>query len=196
MSTAVDRWNVLKQKSREGGGPERVAKHKSGGRLTARERLETFFDPGTFVEIDPFVLHRVRAFGLDERRIPGDGVVTGWGEVDGRPICAFAQDATVFGGALGEAHAMKIVKVMETARKAGVPIVGLDDSGGARIQEGVMSLGGYGEVFFRNVTLSGVVPQISLILGPCAGGAVYSPAITDFVIMAKGTGQMFITGPD
>jgi propionyl-CoA carboxylase beta chain len=123
-------------------------------------------------------------------------VVTGWGEVDGRPVCAFAQDATVFGGALGEAHAMKIVKVMDTARKAGVPIVGLDDSGGARIQEGVLSLGGYGEVFFRNVLLSGVVPQLSLILGPCAGGAVYSPAITDFVIMTKGTGQMFITGPD
>jgi len=138
----------------------------------------------------------VDTFGMDERRVPGDGVVTGWGEVDGRPVCAFAQDATVFGGALGEAHAMKIVKVMDTARKAGVPIVGLDDSGGARIQEGVMSLGGYGEVFFRNVLLSGVVPQLSLILGPCAGGAVYSPAITDFVIMAKGTGQMFITGPD
>jgi acetyl-CoA/propionyl-CoA carboxylase carboxyl transferase subunit len=196
MSDAYDRWNVLKRKSREGGGADRVEKHRSAGKLTARERLESFFDPGTFTEIDPFVTHRVEKFGLADRRPPGDGVVTGWGEVDGRPVCAFAQDATVFGGALGEAHAMKIVKVMETARKAGVPIVGLDDSGGARIQEGVMSLGGYGEVFFRNVTLSGVVPQLSLILGPCAGGAVYSPAITDFVIMAKGTGQMFITGPD
>jgi acetyl-CoA carboxylase carboxyltransferase component len=196
MSESFDRWRVLKRQTREGGGTDRVAKHRAAGRLTARERLESFFDPGTFTEIDAFVTHRVAKFGLDERRIPGDGVVTGWGEVDGRPVCAFAQDATVFGGALGEAHAMKIVKIMETARKAGVPIVGLDDSGGARIQEGVMSLGGYGEVFFRNVLLSGVVPQISLILGPCAGGAVYSPAITDFVIMARGTGEMFITGPD
>jgi acetyl-CoA/propionyl-CoA carboxylase carboxyl transferase subunit len=196
MSDAFDRWAVLKRKSREGGGAERVGKHRAAGKLTARERLEAFFDPGTFTEVDPFVVHRVDKFGLEDRRPPGDGVVTGWGEVDGRPVCAFAQDATVFGGALGEAHAMKIVKVMDTARKAGVPIVGLDDSGGARIQEGVMSLGGYGDVFFRNVALSGVVPQLSLILGPCAGGAVYSPAITDFVIMAKGTGQMFITGPD
>jgi acetyl-CoA carboxylase carboxyltransferase component len=196
MSEAFDRWAVLKKKSREGGGTERVERHRAAGKLTARDRLEAFFDPGSFTEVDPYVTHRVDTFGLDERRVPGDGVVTGWGEVDGRPVCAFAQDATVFGGALGEAHAMKIVKVMETARKAGVPIVGLDDSGGARIQEGVMSLGGYGEVFFHNVLLSGVVPQLSLILGPCAGGAVYSPAITDFVIMTKGTGQMFITGPD
>ena len=196
MSEAFDRWNALKRKAREGGGAERVAKHKASGRLAARDRLEAFFDPSTFVEIDPFVTHRVRAFGLDERRIPGDGVVTGWGEVEGRPVCAFAQDATVFGGALGEAHAGKIVKIMETAQKAGVPLVGLNDSGGARIQEGVMSLGGYGEVFFRNVALSGVVPQISVVLGPCAGGAVYSPALTDFVIMARGQAQMFITGPD
>jgi acetyl-CoA/propionyl-CoA carboxylase carboxyl transferase subunit len=196
MSDAFDRWTVLKRRAREGGGEERVQKHRAAGKLTARERLESFFDADSFTEIDPFVTHRVEKFGLAERRPPGDGVVTGWGEVDGRPVCAFAQDATVFGGALGEAHAMKIVKIMETARKAGVPIVGLNDSGGARIQEGVMSLGGYGEVFFRNVTLSGVVPQLSLILGPCAGGAVYSPAITDFVIMSEGTGQMFITGPD
>jgi acetyl-CoA carboxylase carboxyltransferase component len=196
MSEAFDRWSVLQRKAREGGGAERVEKHRSAGKMTARERLEMLFDPGTFTEIDLFVTHRVEKFGLAERRPPGDGVVTGWGEIDGRPACAFAQDATVFGGALGEAHAMKIVKIMETARKAGVPILGLDDSGGARIQEGVMSLGGYGEVFFRNVELSGVVPQLSLILGPCAGGAVYSPAITDFVIMAKGTGEMFITGPD
>ncbi len=196
MTDPYERWRVLKKKAREGGGAERVAKHTASGKLTARDRLERFFDPGTFVEIDPFVTHRVSTFGLDERRIPGDGVVTGWGEVDGRPVCAFAHDATVFGGALGEAHAGKMVKIMETARKAGVPIVGLNDSGGARIQEGVMSLGGYGEVFLRNVTLSGVVPQISLVLGPCAGGAVYSPALTDFVIMARGQGQMFITGPD
>jgi len=196
MSEAFDRWTVLKKKAREGGGADRVERHRAAGKLTAHDRLEKFFDAGTFTEIDAFVTHRVDKFGMEERRVPGDGVVTGWGEVDGRPVCAFAQDATVFGGALGEAHAMKIVKVMETARKAGVPIVGLDDSGGARIQEGVMSLGGYGEVFFRNVLLSGVVPQVSLILGPCAGGAVYSPAITDFVIMTSGTGQMFITGPD
>ncbi len=196
MKPSFDRWNALKKRAREGGGAERVAKHRAGGKLTARDRLEAFFDPGSFTELDPFVTHRVTKFGLEERRIPGDGVVTGWGEVDGRPVCAFAQDATVFGGALGEAHAMKIVKVMDTARKAGVPIVGLNDSGGARIQEGVVSLGGYGEVFFRNVELSGVVPQLSLILGPCAGGAVYSPAITDFVIMARGTAHMFITGPD
>jgi acetyl-CoA/propionyl-CoA carboxylase carboxyl transferase subunit len=196
MSEAFDRWTVLKRKAKEGGGADRVERHRAAGKLTARERLESFFDPGTFTEIDAFVVHRATAFGLDERKVPGDGVVTGWGDVDGRPVCAFAQDATVFGGALGEAHAMKIVKVMETARKAGVPIVGLNDSGGARIQEGVMSLGGYGEVFFRNVLLSGVVPQISLVLGPCAGGAVYSPAITDFTIIARGTGQMFITGPD
>jgi propionyl-CoA carboxylase beta chain len=196
MSDPYGRWRALLKKSREGGGAERVAKHRAAGKLTARDRLEAFFDAGTFVEMDALVTHRVTTFGLGDRRIPGDGVVTGWGEVDGRPVCAFAQDATVFGGALGEAHAGKIVKVMEIARKAGVPIVGLDDSGGARIQEGVSSLGGYGEVFLRNVTLSGVVPQLSLILGPCAGGAVYSPAITDFVIMARGQGQMFITGPD
>jgi len=196
MSELFDRWKVLQKKSREGGGAERVARHRAGGKMTARDRLEAFFDPGTFTEVDAYVTHRVEKFGLEERRVPGDGVVTGWGEVEGRPVCAFAQDATVFGGALGEAHAMKIVKVMETARKAGVPIVGFNDSGGARIQEGVMSLGGYGEVFYRNVLLSGVVPQVSLVLGPCAGGAVYSPAITDFVIMARGTGQMFITGPD
>ncbi len=196
MSDAFDRWEVLKRATREGGGAERVAKHHAAGKLTARERLEAFFDSGTFEEIGAYVTTRATSFGMAERRIPGDGVVTGWGEVDARPVCAFAQDATVFGGALGEAHAAKIVAVMELARKAGVPIVGLNDSGGARIQEGVVSLGGYGDVFWRNVSLSGVVPQVSAILGPCAGGAVYSPALTDFVVMAHGTSQMFITGPD
>jgi acetyl-CoA carboxylase carboxyltransferase component len=196
MSERFDRWNTLRRRAREGGGAERVQRHHAAGKLTARERLEAFFDPGSFSETDALVVHRADKFGLADRRVPGDGVVTGWGEVEGRPVCAFAQDATVFGGALGEAHASKIVKVMEMARRAGVPIVGLNDSGGARIQEGVMSLGGYGEVFFRNVLLSGVVPQISLVLGPCAGGAVYSPAITDFIVMAKPAGQMFITGPD
>ncbi|HEV2317376.1 MAG TPA: acyl-CoA carboxylase subunit beta [Thermoplasmata archaeon] len=196
MSRPFERWRLQRAKTLEGGGADRVAKHKASGRLTARERLEAFFDPGSFVETGPYVTHRVNTFGLEERRIAGDGVVTGWGEVEGRPVCAFAQDATVFGGALGEAHAEKIVRAMELAQKAGVPIVGLNDSGGARIQEGVMSLGGYGEVFFRNVLLSGVVPQVSVILGPCAGGAVYSPAITDLVVMVRGQAQMFITGPD
>ncbi len=196
MNPVFDRWETLKRAAREGGGPERIAKHHAAGKLTARERLDAFFDAGTFEEIGAYVTTRSTSFGMAERRIPGDGVVTGWGEIDGRPVCAFAQDATVFGGALGEAHAAKIVAVMELARKAGVPIVGLNDSGGARIQEGVVSLGGYGDVFLRNVSLSGVVPQISAILGPCAGGAVYSPALTDFVVMARGTSQMFITGPD
>ncbi len=196
MSETFDRWTVLKRRSREGGGAERVEKHRAQGKLTARDRLESFFDPGTFTEIDPFVVHRIEKFGLNERKVPGDGVVTGWGEVDGRPVCAFAQDATVFGGALGEAHAGKIVKIMETARKAGVPIVGLNDSGGARIQEGVESLGGYGEIFLHNVRNSGVIPQVSLLMGPCAGGAVYSPAIPDFVGIARGAGRMFITGPE
>jgi acetyl-CoA/propionyl-CoA carboxylase carboxyl transferase subunit len=193
---AFERWRLLKEKSRQGGGAERVKGHKAGGRLTARERLETLFDTGSFVELDPFVVHRSDRFGMAERRILGDGVVTGWGEVEGRPVCAFAQDATVFGGSLGEAHAEKIVKVMDLAAKAGVPLVGLNDSGGARIQEGVIGLGGYGDVFFRNVSLSGVVPQLSVILGPCAGGAVYSPAMTDFILMVRGQSQMFITGPD
>ncbi|HTT35300.1 MAG TPA: acyl-CoA carboxylase subunit beta [Thermoplasmata archaeon] len=196
MTGPVERWHARRAEAQAGGGAERVARHRASGRKTARERLEALFDAGTFHEVDAFVTHRVTAFGLDERRVPGDGVVTGWGAIDGRPVVAFAQDATVFGGALGEAHAGKIAKMMDWAKRAGVPIVGLDDSGGARIQEGVMSLGGYGDVFLRNVALSGVVPQLSLILGPCAGGAVYSPAITDFVIMARGQGQMFITGPD
>lgn len=193
---AFERWRLLEAKSREGGGAERVRKHKADGRLTARERLEAFFDPGTFVELDRFVTHRSDRFGMGERRVLGDGVVTGWGEVDGRPVCGFAQDATVFGGSLGEAHAEKIVKAMDLAAKAGVPLVGFNDSGGARIQEGVIGLGGYGDVFFRNVALSGVVPQLSVILGPCAGGAVYSPAMTDFIVMVRGQSQMFITGPD
>ncbi|MGA7923936.1 MAG: carboxyl transferase domain-containing protein, partial [Thermoplasmata archaeon] len=188
MTNSEDRWRELRRQSEEAGGPERVKRLRTQGKLTARERLVTFFDPGSFVEVDQFVTHRVTTFGMAERRVPGDGVVTGWGAVDGRPVCAFAQDASVFGGALGEAHAGKIVKIMETAHKAGVPIVGFNDSGGARIQEGVMSLGGYGDVFFRNVIFSGVIPQISLILGPCAGGAVYSPALTDFIVMVRGQG--------
>jgi propionyl-CoA carboxylase beta chain len=180
----------------QGGGVERIAKQHAAGKLTARERIEQLLDPGTFVEIDRFVRTRSRDFGLDERATPGDGVVVGHGLVDGRRICVFAQDFTVLGGSLGEAHARKIVKVMDLALKVGVPIVGLNDSGGARIQEGVASLAGYADIFLRNTQLSGVIPQISCIMGPCAGGAVYSPAITDFTLMVKDTSYMFITGPD
>lgn len=179
-----------------GGGAERIAKQHAAGKLTARERLEQLLDPGTFVEMDRFVSTRSREFGMGERAVPGDGVVVGHGLVDGRRICVFAQDFTVLGGSLGEAHARKIVKVMDLALKIGVPVVGLNDSGGARIQEGVASLAGYAEIFLRNTQLSGVIPQISCIMGPCAGGAVYSPAITDFVLMVKDTSYMFITGPD
>jgi acetyl-CoA carboxylase carboxyltransferase component len=196
LTDPYELWRTRLARAREGGGAERTKRQAEAGKMGARARLEALFDPGTFSELGELVTHRATAFGLAERRIPGDGVVVGFGEVEGRRVAAFAQDSTVFGGALGEAHAEKIVRVMELAHRSGIPIVGLNDSGGARIQEGVMSLGGYGEVFFRNVTLSGVVPQISLILGACAGGAVYSPAITDFVIMRRGTGEMYITGPD
>ena len=196
MSDPLKTLESRRQKAREGGGEGRREKLRKEGKLTARERLEALFDAGTFLEIDPFVTHRADKFGMEERRIPGDGVVTGWGLIDGRRVVAFAQDPTVFGGALGEAHAGKISKIMDLAGRSGVPVVGLNDSGGARIQEGVVSLGGYGEVFHRNVRFSGVIPQISVILGPCAGGAVYSPAMTDVIIMVSGSSQMFITGPD
>ena len=166
-----------------------------GAELTARARLEQQFDPGTFTEIDRNVHHRARDFGMESREIPGDGVVCGFGEIDGEIVYAFSQDRSVLGGSLGEAHARKIVKVMDLAGKAGCPFVGINDSGGARIQEGVEALGGYGEIFRRNVAYSGVIPQVSLLMGPCAGGAVYSPAITDFVFMTKKTSHMFVTGP-
>ncbi|GAB4242769.1 MAG: acyl-CoA carboxylase subunit beta [Thermoleophilia bacterium] len=179
-----------------GEGPERIAKQHESGKLTARERLDLLFDEGTFNEMDRFVTHRVSDFGMDKRRVPGDGVVTGFGRINGRTTFAFAQDFTVFGGALGEAYAGKVCKIMDLAAKNGAPIIGLNDSGGARIQEGVASLAGYGDIFLRNVQVSGVIPQISAIMGPCAGGAVYSPAITDFVLMVKGTAHMFVTGPD
>ncbi|MGQ0796247.1 MAG: acyl-CoA carboxylase subunit beta [Methanobacteriota archaeon] len=182
--------------AREGGGRERVKAQRAKGKLTARERLDVLLDPGSFVETDAFVEHRTTDFGMADKRVPGDGVVAGHGRIDGRTVFAFSQDFTVFGGSLGEMHAAKIVKVMDTALKVGAPVIGLNDSGGARIQEGVISLGGYAEIFFRNVLASGVVPQISAILGPCAGGAVYSPAMTDFVIMARGSSNMFITGPE
>ncbi len=176
--------------------PQAAEKQHSRGKLTARERIERLLDPGSFIELDAFAVHRSHNFGLDRKKILGDGVITGHGTVDGRPICVFAQDFTVFGGSLGEVFAEKIVKVMDLALRMGVPCIGLNDSGGARIQEGVVALGGYAEIFYRNVLSSGVIPQLSVIAGPCAGGAVYSPAMTDFIMMVKGSSQMFITGPD
>ncbi|MDQ2675891.1 MAG: methylmalonyl-CoA carboxyltransferase, partial [Actinomycetota bacterium] len=173
-----------------------VEKQHAKGKLTARERIEKLLDPGSFEELDTFVRHRTHDFDMDKNRPWGDAVVTGYGTVDGRPIFVFSQDFTVFGGSLGEVMAEKMVKIMDLAAKVGAPVVGLNDSGGARIQEGVVSLGAYGDVFVRNVKCSGVIPQISLIMGPCAGGAVYSPAITDFIMMVKETSHMFITGPD
>ncbi len=189
---------ALRGRSRAGGGPERREKQHKAGKLTARERVELLADPGSFDEIDPFVVHRARDFGMDDpaNEIPGDGVVAGSVRVEGRPVFVFAQDFTVFGGSLSETNAAKICKLMDLAMKVGAPVVGLNDSGGARIQEGVASLGGYADIFLRNTLASGVVPQISAILGPCAGGAVYSPAITDFILMARGTSSMFVTGPD
>ena len=178
------------------GGAERVARQHGAGKKTARERLELLLDKGTFAEVDRFVVHQSRDFGMDEQRIPGDGVVTGSGRIHGRPVFVFAQDFTVFGGSLSEAYARKICKIMDLAMKTGVPVIGLNDSGGARIQEGVVSLAGYADIFLRNTLASGVVPQLSAILGPCAGGAVYSPAITDFIFMVRGISYMFVTGPN
>jgi propionyl-CoA carboxylase beta chain len=182
--------------ARKGGGDERVARQHAAGKLTARERLETLLDPGSFEELDALVVHRCTDFGMETQQVPGDGVVTGHGRIDGRPVFVFSQDFTVFGGSLSETYAAKICKVMDLAMKAGYPVIGLNDSGGARIQEGVVSLAGYADIFLRNTLASGVIPQISLIMGPCAGGAVYSPAITDFTIMVRDTSYMFITGPD
>ncbi|MEM9554930.1 MAG: acyl-CoA carboxylase subunit beta [Acidobacteriota bacterium] len=182
--------------STRGGGEARIAKQHDAGKLTARERIDLLLDPGSFVEIDALVVHRCTDFGMEEQRIPGDGVVCGHGTIDGRLIYVFAQDFTVFGGSLSETNARKICKVMDLAVENGAPVVGLNDSGGARIQEGVASLGGYADIFLRNTLASGVVPQISAIMGPCAGGAVYSPAITDFILMVESTSYMFITGPD
>ncbi len=196
MKESLDRLAALERQAELGGGDERRQRQHDAGKLTARERMELLFDPGTFEELDKLVTHRCRDFGMDQQTIPGDGVVSGHGLVDGRPVYAFAQDFTVFGGSLSETNAAKICKVMDLAVRMGAPIVGLNDSGGARIQEGVMSLGGYADIFLRNTLASGVVPQISAIMGPCAGGAVYSPAITDFNIMVKSTSYMFITGPD
>src|SRR5450432_2042974 len=186
----------LKEAATLGGGQARIdAQHKKG-KLTARERLDLLLDTDTFNELDMFVTHRATDFGLDEQKIPGDGVVTGYGQIEGRLVYVFSQDFTVFGGSLSEAHAEKICKIMDLAMKNGAPVIGLNDSGGARIQEGVVSLGAYADIFLRNTLASGVVPQISAIMGPCAGGAVYSPAITDFIFMVEETSYMFVTGPN
>ncbi len=197
--THIDQLRELAEKDRlaeAGGGSERVQKQHAAGKLTARERVELLLDPGSFVELDKFVVHRATDFEMQKQKILGDGVVTGYGTIDGKTVYVFSQDFTVFGGSLSEAHAGKICKVMDMALKTGAPVIGLNDSGGARIQEGVQSLGGYAEIFWRNVQASGVVPQISVVLGPCAGGAVYSPAITDFIFMVENTSFMFVTGPD
>jgi propionyl-CoA carboxylase beta chain len=192
----IQRLDDLNARAVVGGGPERIKKQHEGGKLTARERIDLLLDPGSFVEIGRFVVHRCNDFGMEEQKVLGDGVVTGHGTIDGRKLFVFAQDFTVFGGSLSGAYAQKICKVMDLAMKVGAPVVGLNDSGGARIQEGVESLAGYADIFLRNTMASGVIPQISCVMGPCAGGAVYSPAITDFILMVEGTSYMFITGPD
>jgi propionyl-CoA carboxylase beta chain len=192
----IQRLDDLNARALVGGGPDRIKKQHEGGKLTARERIDLLLDPGSFVEIGRFVVHRCNDFGMEEQKVLGDGVVTGHGTIDGRKVFVFAQDFTVFGGSLSGAYAQKICKVMDLAMKVGAPVVGLNDSGGARIQEGVESLAGYADIFLRNTTASGVIPQISCVMGPCAGGAVYSPAITDFILMVEGTSYMFITGPE
>ncbi len=196
MQEILRRLEAKRAAARLGGGEKRIEAQHAKGKLTARERLEVLLDEGSFEEWDMFVEHRATAFGMAEQKIPGDGVVTGWGTINGRLVFVFSQDFTVFGGSLSEAHAEKICKIMDQAMKVGAPVIGLNDSGGARIQEGVASLAGYADVFQRNVLASGVIPQISVIMGPCAGGAVYSPAMTDFIFMVKDSSYMFVTGPD
>lgn len=196
MKEKFSQLEQLKEQAKLGGGQDKIdAQHKKG-KLTARERIELLVDPNSFEETDMFVKHRASDFGIDKIKIPGDGVVTGFAKIDGRPVALFSQDFTVFGGSLSETHAQKIVKIMKTAMKAGIPVIGLNDSGGARIQEGVVSLGGYADIFLLNTLASGVIPQISVVMGPCAGGAVYSPAITDFIFMVRNTSYMFVTGPN
>ncbi|HTQ24831.1 MAG TPA: acyl-CoA carboxylase subunit beta [Candidatus Binataceae bacterium] len=192
----IERMHELSRQAELAGGEDRLRRQRESGRLTARERAEFLLDRGSFIELDKFKTHRCDDFGMGDRRIPGDGVVTGYGTIEGRQVCVFSQDFTVFGGSLSGAFAEKVCKVMDLAMKTGCPVIGLNDSGGARIQEGVVSLAGYADIFLRNVMSSGVVPQISCIMGPCAGGAVYSPAMTDFVVMVRDTSYMFITGPD
>ena len=195
MEDKLRKLEERRSKILEGGGPKRVAAQHEKGKGSARERIAALLDPGSFLELDAFVEHRCTELGMDEVKAPGEGVVIGHGTVDGRQVFVFAQDFTVIGGSLGEAHAKKICKAMDMAMKMGVPCIGIEDSGGARIQEGVDALAGYGEIFYRNTLASGVIPQISVIMGPCAGGAVYSPALTDFVFMTERTANMFITGP-
>jgi len=192
----IQKYREIREQSKLGGGKERIEEQHKKGKLTARERIELLLDPNTFVELDPYVVHICTDFGMAERKVLGDGVVTGYGTIDSRPVYVFSQDFTVFGGSLGEMFAKKVCKIMDLAMKAGAPVIGINDSGGARIQEGVASLAGYGDIFFRNVLASGVIPQISAIMGPCAGGAVYSPALTDFIVMVDKTSHMFITGPE
>lgn len=196
MQEKIDHLLKNKEHAKLGGGANRIESQHKKGKLTARERIELLVDEGTFEEVDIFVKHRATDFGLDKQHYPGDGVITGTAKIDGRPVALFSQDFTVFGGSLSESHAEKIVKMMKLAMKIGIPVIGLNDSGGARIQEGVVSLGGYADIFLLNTLASGVVPQISVILGPCAGGAVYSPAITDFIFMVKHSSYMFVTGPN
>ena len=196
MNPMLARLDARRDRARLGGGKERIAAQHAKGKLTARERIELLLDHDSFEEFDMFVEHRCDDFGMAQTKIPGDGVVTGWGTVNGRTVYVFAKDFTVFGGSLSEAHAGKITKIQDMALKNRAPIVGLFDAGGARIQEGVAALGGYGEVFQRNVLASGVIPQISVIMGPCAGGDVYSPAMTDFIFMVRDTSYMFVTGPE
>ncbi|MBL8055287.1 MAG: methylmalonyl-CoA carboxyltransferase [Anaerolineales bacterium] len=196
LDPKIQHLRDLKDQAKLGGGPARIDAQPQRGKLTARERLDLLLDKGSFREMDPFVTHRTTDFGLDQQKIMADSVVTGWGTIAGRLVYVFSQDFTVFGGSLGEVHAEKICKLMDLAIKVGAPVVGLNDSGGARIQEGVVSLGGYADIFLRNTLASGVVPQISAIMGPCAGGAVYSPALTDYIFMVKDTAYMFVTGPD
>ena len=196
MQEILEQLEAKREQARQGGGQKRIdAQHKKG-KLTARERLEVLLDEGTFEEWDMFVEHRCVDFGMQDQKIPGDGVVTGYGMINGRLVFVFSQDFTVFGGALSEAHAEKICKIMDQAMKVGAPVIGLNDSGGARIQEGVASLGGYADIFQKNMLASGVIPQISMVMGPSAGGAVYSPAITDFIFMVKDSSYMFVTGPE
>jgi propionyl-CoA carboxylase beta chain len=192
----IERIQELSRQAEAAGGEDKLKRQRESGRLTARERVEFLLDRGSFVELDKFKTHRNSDFGMGDRKIPGDGVVTGYGTIDGRQVCVFSQDFTVFGGSLSGAFAEKVCKVMDLAAKVGCPVIGINDSGGARIQEGVVSLAGYADIFLRNVLSSGVVPQISAIMGPCAGGAVYSPAMTDFIVMVRDTSYMFITGPD
>ncbi len=196
MQEILAKLEAKRADARAGGGDRRMAAQHGRGKLTARERIELLLDQGSFEEFDMFVEHRCADFGMEATKIPGDGVVTGWGTINGRIVYVFAKDFTVFGGSLSESHAAKITKIQDMALQNRAPIIGLFDAGGARIQEGVAALGGYGEVFLRNVLCSGVIPQISVIMGPCAGGDVYSPAMTDFIFMVRDTSYMFVTGPD